>query len=779
MGFAIEERELLELTLDRFLGEACSLEKRRERLASDGMFSRENWAALADMGVLALPFDECAGGLGGSLADVMAVSKALGRRLALEPYLHAVVIAGRLVANGGTAVVRNEWLAGLMAGERLVALAHLERGDLSSGKVATTRLTRNAKDWRLSGAKFHVPFARELDAYLVTARDQAGRLRIGLVPADKKGIDVRSYRLVDGQLMGEVTFDDVLVDVGGLLESPDLEQTLDEVLAYARAVTAADSVGCMQELLRLTIEYANARKQFGQPIARFQVIKHRLVDGHVDLEQAQSMLDVAALEACPEWLANVAATKAFVDACSIRLGHDAIQIHGAMGLTDELAVSHYHKRIVANSILHGNFESQFQRFAEISRFADPQAPSSALHFESLLSPGEAAFQHEVRAFLAESLTPELKKAARRLSCTFPEKDVTLDWQRRLNERGWLAPLWPKELGGTGWSASERFLFEYECAVAGAPERIPMGFRYVGPVVAQFGSDWQKSYFMPKLLSGEHYWAQGFSEPAAGSDLVALKTTAVLQGDHYIVNGTKIWTTHAHYANWIFCLVRTAQAEKPQDGISFLLIDLTSPGIRIEPIPLLAVDHEVCQVFFDDVRVPAANLVGEAGRGWQQAKFLLELERGGSTFCGRTRFEFNAAKEIIARQHPELLAEKEFLRELAVLEHRVMALEMLEFRLARAMNESTEPGVGGSITKLLSSELQQDVTELAARVAGFAGLELEAGRPIPDPERIGYPGLDLELVAMPRYLNTLATTIFGGSSEIQHEIIGKHVLGLHS
>ena len=318
----------------------------------------------------------------------------------------------------------------------------------------------------------------------------------------------------------------------------------------------------------------------------------------------------------------------------------------------------------------------------------------------------------------------------------------------------------------------------------------MGFRYVGPVVARFGSQWQKEYFLPRLFSGEHYWAQGFSEPGAGSDLAALKTTALADGDDYIVRGSKIWTTHAHYADWIFCLVRTgaaaavtspagtARTARPQDGISFLLIDLKSPGIRIEPIALLAVDHEVNQVFFDDVRVPGRNLVGEPGRGWQYAKYLLELERGGSVISGRARHELDAVKELLTLKHQGQGADRCLVRALASLEIRLLALELLELRLARSLKSATDPGVGGSVIKLLSSELQEEITELGMQIAGLGGLEL-TGRPIPDPVAARHPGTDLELVAMPRYLNTRAFTIFAGTSEIQREIIAKHIVGMAS
>ena len=777
MGLANEDRALLEQSLERFVRTACTLDRRRALLREGQAFNRENWAALADMGVLGLPLDEEAGGLGGSLADVMAVSRTLASGLALEPFVPCVVTAGRLLAATGTASQRERWLPGMVAGEVLLGLAHLERTDTSMPAVSTTRLDRTTEGYQLSGAKLLVPCAGELAAFIVTARAGNGALHGCLVPRDAAGVTVRPYRATDGTLAGEVSFDAVRIPSDDVLEPSGFESHLNQVLDYTRAVLAADTVGSMRELLRLTIDYCNSRRQFGQVIGKFQVLRHRLVDCYTGLQQAEALLKLVAQTSNPAWSANVAATKVYIDEQAIRLGHESIQMHGAMGLTDELAVSHHHKRVYASAIALGDRRAHVDAFIARTHLTSTEAPSCALHFPELLDADEARFREEVRRFVASSLTDELRLTARRLTCTFPEKEPTLEWQKRLNAQGWLAPLWPKEHGGTGWSAVERFIFEYECGVGGAPERTPMGFRYVGPVLAHFGNAWQQSRFLPPLLASEHYWAQGFSEPGAGSDLAALKTTAVLDGDEYVVNGSKIWTTNAHMADWIFCLVRTSQADRPQDGISFLLIDLKSPGIRIEPIALLAVDHEVNQVFFDGVRVPATHLVGEAGRGWQYAKFLLELERGGSVTCGRLRSELNLAKELLGTTRAALASDVGVMRRLAWLEIRLMALEALEFDCARASTRTADLGVAGSMTKLVSSELQEEITEFGVEVAGPAGLEFVTVRPIPDSHASGYPGSDLERVAMPRYLNTRATTIFAGSSEVQREIISKHVLGL--
>ena len=395
----------------------------------------------------------------------------------------------------------------------------------------------------------------------------------------------------------------------------------------------------------------------------------------------------------------------------------------------------------------------------------------------MLAVEEREFQSEVREFLHQKLSEEIRIAVRRQTSTYPEKHAVEAWRRRLHEQGWLVPHWPREHGGPGWSAMQRFIFEHDAAIAGAPEQVPMGYRYVGPVIAHFGSEWQKNFFLPRLLSGEHYWAQGFSEPGAGSDLASLTTNAVLDGDHYVINGSKMWTTNAHLANWMFCLARTERTGKPQQGISFFLIDMSSPGIKVEPIPLLAVDHDVNTVFMTNVRVPVAQLVGQPGRGWEYVKYLLELERGGSFFCGRMRHEFALVRELVAAVAPDLRQDRVFMHRLATLDQRLLALEMLELQGARGMGEGAAPGVRGSLTKLLGSELQKDITELAVTAAAYGSVEFVPVRPLGAPGTPELAGFDLEAVAMPRYLNMRASSIYGGSSEIQREIIAKQILGL--
>jgi len=768
---------MLEAPLERYLREHYSFEARRAVLRSDMSFDRAHWNFLAESGFLALPFCEEEGGLGGSLADVMSVMRHLGRTLVLEPYLDCIVVAGRLLAQSNAGHDKSALIAGLISGQNLIGLAHLERGDRARGDTRRTVFTRESGRVRLNGEKILVPVAASLDSMLVTAQGEGGKLGVLLVPASSKGLSIRHYRAADGRVMGDVRFDDVLLAGSSVLEFHDVAAALDEILTYADAAVCAEIVGCMQSLLDMTADHLRTRKQFGQPIGSFQTLKHRLVDCYASVEQAMSMLELAATTANLHWKVNVAAARAFVSEHARHVGHEAIQMHGGMGLTDELAVSHFHKRVVVASLMFGSQADQIDRHLKLRDLIGDRPLDTTLPLPEMLSPEETEFQHEVRRFLDRKLSAEIRAAVRRQTSTYPELHIFESWRKALNEQGWLAPHWPREHGGTGWTAVQRFIFEYESAVAGAPEQIPMGYRYVGPVISHFGSDWQKSYFLPRLLTGEHFWAQGFSEPGAGSDLAAVKTTAVLDGDHYVITGTKMWTTDAHLANWMFCLARTEKANKPQQGLSFFLIDMRTPGVKVEPIPLLAVDHEVNTVFLTDVRVPVAQLIGEAGRGWDYVKFLLELERGGSIFCGRMRYEFNRVRELAADVAPALRQDRVFMHRLASLEHRLLALEMLELQGARAMGAGGAPGIRGSLTKLLGSELQKDITEMAVTVAAYGSVELVPVRPLCAPGAPSLAGTDLEAVAMPRYLNMRVASIYGGSSEVQREIIAKHVFGL--
>ncbi len=388
---------------------------------------------------------------------------------------------------------------------------------------------------------------------------------------------------------------------------------------------------------------------------------------------------------------------------------------------------------------------------------------------------DLAFRDRVRVFLDENLPPDLQHKVRghlRLS-----KDDYVRWHRILARQGWVAPGWPAEFGGPGWSAVQRHIFEEECARAGTPPVMPFGVNMVAPVIMAFGSQRQKDYFLPRILSCADWWCQGYSEPGAGSDLASLKNTAVREGEHYIVNGQKTWTTLAQHADMIFCLVRTDTGVRKQEGISFLLIDMHAPGVTVRPIIMLDEDHEVNEVFFDNVRVPVENLVGEENRGWTYAKFLLGHERTGIAAVGRSKRELAFVKRLAAREQKNgrpLIEDPLFAARVADLEIELMALEMTVLRvLARPDHR---PGPEASVLKVRGTDIQQALTELMVEAAGPAALAFDPAYLEGEREH-SLAGDDEAAPLLPYYFNYRKTSIYGGSNEIQRNIIAQMILGL--
>ena len=394
---------------------------------------------------------------------------------------------------------------------------------------------------------------------------------------------------------------------------------------------------------------------------------------------------------------------------------------------------------------------------------------------------ELAFRDEVRAFLAEHLPEALRSGAAASPTVFVEPDIGQAWNAILHKKGWLAYQWPVEHGGPGWTPVQRYIFEKECAVAGAPNLTVLGLKLVGPVIYTFGTPEQKAYYLPRILSGEDYWCQGFSEPGSGSDLASLQTRAVRDGDTYLINGSKIWTTHAHHANKIFCLVRTNTEVKRQAGISFVLMDMDQPGISVRPILTLAGDHEVNQVFLDNAVARVEDRIGEEGDGWKIAKFLLENERGGSCHAPRLLADLDEVERLAADEGDgrggALSDDAEWKRRIARTRLSAQALEMIELRIVSDIAKGRPPGPQTSLTKLIASSLRQEIDLLAVDLFGGYGLQLPLVRPLYGDNAPAPVHSRAAQVAAARYLNSRGWTIFGGTNEVQAGIIAKTVLGL--
>lgn len=385
---------------------------------------------------------------------------------------------------------------------------------------------------------------------------------------------------------------------------------------------------------------------------------------------------------------------------------------------------------------------------------------------------EEAFRDEVATFLQGALTEDMRRSASRITSIFFEFDCALAWQKKLHAKGWGAPAWPKEYGGPGWSPAQQLIFQEECARAGAPLPYAIGLQMLGPVLMEYGTPAQKARYLPPIINGDDIWCQGYSEPNAGSDLAALATSARREGDSYIVNGQKIWTSYAHRANRMFALVRTADTKKPQAGISFLLIDdMAAPGLTIRPIKSLDGHVEQCEVFFDDVRVPVENLVGEENDGWGVAKFLLQHERGGYSYYIAAQRLLAIVDEVASTQQANTMdADMQVLR--ARLQTKLEALRFFEYR--QVTGDSSLPASAASMCKLAGTELAQVIDELAATLMGpwFGVMQGDIWGLDPADQPIG-PAAGAGV--MRHYLNNRAATIYGGSAQIQRNLIARELL----
>lgn len=379
------------------------------------------------------------------------------------------------------------------------------------------------------------------------------------------------------------------------------------------------------------------------------------------------------------------------------------------------------------------------------------------------SPEDQAFRAEVRAWMRDNVPPQEGP-----SIGIPShKETQFAWERKLGAKGWLAYTWPKEYGGPGWSATQRYIFDTERALAGAPPPSPFGLSMLGPVLMQYGNEAQKQRYLPPIARGEEFWCQGYSEPSAGSDLAGLKTRATREDDHYLVNGQKIWTTHAHWAHFMFCLVRTNPDVPKQQGISFLLIDMSTPGIEIRPITTIDGHHHLNEVFLTNVRVPVENLVGEEGQGWTIAKYLLTHERTSIAGVADSYYQLGRLREAVAAD-PVLAQDPLVARRLSALEVDLLALEYTNLRTLDRVAKGQPPGSESSGLKIKGSELQQAISEAQMELGGVGALPwlsaVEGGHPV-------------FAAAAQRYNFLRASSIYGGSNEIQKNVLAKQLLQL--
>lgn len=742
-------------------------DERLLRDAARGVLARgAGWADFAEQGWLALPVGEAFGGLGGSGPLIGVLAEEMGRAR-VPGWVAGAVLPAALIEAAGSAAQKAEWLPALAEGRLRVAVAHSEgRGILG----VSTRW-----DGALHGVKPAVVDAGTADIWLVTAVTPAGLGVFAVTP-----FAVSEYDHIDDGRAADLTFAATpAIPLGD--PAVDATSAILEALDRANAAACAEALGAMEGLIEATVEYTKTRIQFGQPLAKFQALRHRMAEMAVKRDEARgsALLAALSLTLSPRDRARaVSGARAKIGRLSRQVAHEAIQLHGAMGVSEEMPLGLWLRRLFAFENTWGHTDAHLARYADL--MADP-----ALREEGLLRPGpdegmnlslspeDIAFRDEVRAFFTATLDPATERAERLNPSFLAHPPTGLAWLQKL-PKGWAVPSWPAEHGGPGWTLTQRYLFDQESERAGEPHFRGASFKMIAPVLMRYGTEAQKALYLPRILKGQDFWAQGYSEPGSGSDLASLSCRAVREGDDYIVTGSKIWSTHAHHATKMFALVRTDDGGKKQQGITFLLIDLKAPGVSLRPIRSIDGTHEFNQTFFDGVRVPVADRVGEEGDGWEIAKYLLEFERGGSFAGGLLRALYARLWRIA--EGSDLTADPLFRARFAEIGTDIDANDMLELGSMSAVASGGNPGaVPAAVMKIERSRIRQAITELAAHSLGPEALRWEATRPL-DALPVESALAEERKVAVPAYLNARAQSIFGGSNEIQLEIIARALIG---
>ncbi|KRC11160.1 acyl-CoA dehydrogenase [Hydrogenophaga sp. Root209] len=746
-------------------------QRQRVRALEDagGGFDRAVWLQLAELGWLSVLVPEADGGLGLGIAEVAAIAEEAGRHLLPEPLVDAGVQPLALLARLPPGDLRDELLNSIQSGATVAGLAWQESaGEVEAG-LGMTSARMDGGCVALTGQKRFVRPGPGADGWIVCAVVEDG-MGLFWVAAGAAGLSLACDAGVDGSAIATLGLDNAEAQL--LAQGDDALAALHHANDLARIAQAAELLGIARRALELTRDYLTTRVQFGKPIGTFQALQHRLVDGLIQVELAAACLRDGLGTVNDGNLASVASrVKARCAQAATETTRMAIQLHGAIGTTNEYDVGLYFKRAMTLASRWGNAASHRRRWMSLTSSANRSEPvlSDVAHLHRREFPNDLVWETmpeaEFRAMVRELFAQHYPEHRRHLPYrqTWAE---SREWYMTLSRLGWLAPAWPREHGGMGLPADKLIAYIEETEAWGVARPPDQGLVMIGPILMRFGTEEQRQRFLPKVLSGEHVWTQGYSEPNAGSDLAAVRTEAVSEGDHFVVNGQKTWTTWGSDGTHMFMLVRTDKTVKKQAGISFLLVDLKTPGITVRPIRNIAAEHEFCEVFFDNVRVPRDNLVGELNQGWTVAKALLGFER---LFTGSPK-------------------------------HSQHTLHQVE-KLARQRGLFDDPAFVARF-----AELQLDTADLGAAYAGFAEIA-KRGEPIPPSismlkiwstetyERLAllliesaqdYGSMrdraltdEIDMHVMAPLFNAMNAKLFAGSNEIQRNILAKVVLDLPS
>jgi alkylation response protein AidB-like acyl-CoA dehydrogenase len=727
-----------------FLAKHHDLSRTRDLRGRAPGYDQRTWEAFTADGWLRAGLPEAIGGAGLGAEASAEIAGLFGAQLVPEPYVASGVLAPLVLAQAPATQARDLLLEQAASGNIRIALAWQEAvGQIDPGCGGATTIAGG----QLTGHKVFVAGAVGADVLLVTAENTAGELVLVPVAAGAPGLQVTPVDQVDGGFAADVALDCAVGEADALpLDAACLEHAIDQ----ARLALAAQLTGLARRALQITLDYAATRRQFDQPIGAFQVLQHRLVNLAIDVRLAEILVDRAvALQqsAGASFAAAVALAKAQAADAAVAVAQDAVQIHGGIGYTDECDIGLYLAAALRLAPWLGAprpLRLRASRLAAAGAQVEAEEPSP--------------FRMSIRRWLAKKCPDSIRRPIDRL-----QGAEHREWHRIRYEHGLIAPGWPQEHGGMALSVDEQIVMLEELERHQVARVFDMGISMLGPTLMKFGSAVQKAYYLPRALSGEHIWCQGYSEPGAGSDLASLRTRAVRDGDTYVVTGQKIWTSNAHNATHCFVLARTSTEGRKQEGISFLMVDLQTPGIRIRPIRNLAGGLEFCEVFYDGVRVPAGNLVGEEGQGWTIAKSLLGFERLAVGSPAPARLAVDTYRR--AARNLGLASDPLVQNELAGLEADLEALTGLFRASVEAMGREEIVETDLSVLKIVASEVFQSACEKLMGIAGEFGA---AGR-----MRTDQGELDLRQL----YMVSRPATIYGGSSEVHRNILSRQWLNL--
>lgn len=748
----------------------------RQRKRAETPPDRDYWREIAGVGWLGMSVPETLGGLGLGWRAMAAVLEEAGRAQLPEPLVGAGVLPAALLARIAPvdAARRDALLQAVCGGETLLGLAWQEtEGQLEAGEAATAfgvSVIEREGAYVLNGEKRHVVPGAGVDGWLVTADGERGTA-LFFVAAGTPGVTAQVHARADGAAACHLAIESAVVPAHALLARDGVLDAVDEALDLGRLMQSAELVGVARQVLADSVAYLNTRQQFGRPLASFQALQHRLVDAAMQVELASNSLldalDTLAAQPDDATLRKTLASRAKARAAraGLEAARLAIQLHGAIGYTEECDVSLYFRSALHLAAWLGNAAAHRQRYGALAALPAPSAddddatPITDFPREADWNGmPEADFRRLVRGFFRAHYPEHLRHVPWRLHW-----DEIKDWYFTLSRQGWIAPSWPREHGGMALSPARQIAFIEEAERHGVARAPDQGLVMLGPILIRHGTEEQRARFLPGILSGEAVWAQGYSEPNAGSDLASLRCEALVDGDDLIVSGQKTWSTLAQDATHMFMLVRTDKTVKKQAGISFLLVDLASPGVSRRPIRTLSGHEEFCEVFFDQVRVPRANVVGELNAGWGIAKALLGFER---LFSGSPKHANHALQQIfsIARQRG-LLADPAFADRLAELRLDAADLTAMYSVFAELAKAGRPLPPELSLLKVWATETHERLGALLIQIAEeYGGAAM----------RLGYGNGQVHALAP--YVNALAATIFSGTNEIQRNIYAKQ-LGL--